>query len=226
MKRALILNMPDRLDRFQRTIANYPACLPEPERYVGVTADEVDPPEWWKGGRVYASNRQNFIDLFDIASKADDWTFIFEDDVCFSEDFEEKYSAFLEEAPDDWDVLYLGGQHFVKQYYNPVQVSPNVLRAYSMIRTHAMIARPETAGRIRDWLADGPWGVLHIADNRMAQFMMEPQNKVYCPIKFICGQRGAEKSTQCGCVFSTDMYFNWFMYKDMDGKLVGQNDLL
>ena len=226
MKRALILNMPDRLDRFQRTIANYPACLPAPERYVGITADEVIPPEWWKGGKVYASNRQNFIDLFDIASKADDWTFIFEDDVCFSEDFEEKYSAFLEEAPDDWDVLYLGGQHFVKQYYNPVQVSPNVLRALSMIRTHAMIARPETAGRIRDWLADGPWGVLHIADNRMAQFMMEPQNKVYCPIKFICGQRGAEKSTQCGCVFSTDMYFNWFMYKDMDGKLVGQNDLL
>ncbi|MBR6435594.1 MAG: hypothetical protein IKS45_03730 [Thermoguttaceae bacterium] len=224
MKRALILNMPDRLDRFQRTIANYPACLPEPERYVGITADDVNPPEWWRGGKVYASNRQNFIDLFDLASKADDLIYIFEDDVCFCDGFADKLNAFLGEVPDDWDVLYLGGEHFVKQYYNPVQVSPNVLRAYSMIRTHAMIARPETAGKIRDWLADGPWGVLHIADNRMAQFMMEPQNKVYCPIKFICGQRGAEKSTQCGCVFSTDMYFNWFMYKNMDGKLVGQND--
>ena len=226
MKRALILNMPDRIDRYERTVANYPSCLPKPERYVGITAQEVKVPDWWQGGQVYGSNRQNFIALFDVASKADDWTFIFEDDVCFCQDFEEKLDAFLNEVPYDWDVLYLGGQHFVKQYYNPVQVSPNVLRAYSMIRTHAMIARPETAGRIRDWLVDGPWGVLHIADNRMAQFMMEPQNRVYCPIKFICGQRGAEKSTQCGCVFSTDMYFNWFMYKDMDGKLVGQNDLL
>ena len=215
--------MPNRIDRYERTIANYPDCLPKPERYIGITAEEVKVPDWWRGGSVYGSNRQNFIELFDIASKSDDWTFIFEDDVTFCNDFENKLNAFLQELPNDWDVLYLGGQHFIKQYYNPEQISPNVLRAYGMIRTHAMIARPETAGKIRDWLTEGAWGVLHIADNRMAQFMMIPDNRVYCPIRFICGQRGNEQSTQCNCVFNEDMYFNTFTYRNMEGILTASN---
>jgi len=220
--RALILNMPDRVDRYERTLENYPECLPKPERYIGKTPEEVTPPDWWRGGPIYASNRQNFIDMFDIASKSDDLTYIFEDDVCFCDGFEDKLNVFLNEVPNDWDVLYLGGQCWVNQAFQPWQISENVMRLFASIRTHAMIAKPETAGKIRDWLIDGPWGVLHIADNRMAQFMMQPENKVYAPFQFICGQRGQEKSTQCPAFFTEDQYWNNYAYIDLNGNLTGK----
>ena len=218
--RALILNMPDRLDRYEKTIAAYPSCLPEPERYIGITAEEVEIPNWWKSSDIYASNRQNFIDLFDIASKEKDYTFIFEDDVTFCDDFEAKLKTFLDEVPEDWDVLYLGGQHIAKSLYPPIQISEHILRCFCTIRTHAMIARPETAGKIRDWLAADNWGCLHIADNRMAQYMLDEDHYIYSPIRFICGQRGNEKSTQCFYTFSKDTYFNKFKYRDLTGKVV------
>ena len=61
---------------------------------------------------------------------------VYEDDCIFAPDFEKRLTQFLTDVPDDWQALFLGGEHLSK----PEQAG-NVFRAVKCHRTHAYWAR-------------------------------------------------------------------------------------
>ena len=69
--------------------------------------------------------------------------FIFEDDSMFVEDFQTKFGQAMTNAPEDWDMLYLGAHLLQKEPYNDYWV-----RSLECSSTHAYAVR----GRIKDRL--------------------------------------------------------------------------
>lgn len=61
---------------------------------------------------------------------------IFEDDVCFTDEFY-KINEYMNHIPNDWDMIYLGGNH---RYGNiPELVNDKVIRLNNTYTTHAII---------------------------------------------------------------------------------------
>lgn len=58
---------------------------------------------------------------------------IFEDDCIFDPEFNEKFPHYINQVPEDWDMLLLGGTHFE----DPVKISDNIARAKMTYLTHA-----------------------------------------------------------------------------------------
>ncbi len=59
---------------------------------------------------------------------------VLEDDVEFSE----KFSLDLSDVPDDWDMVYFGGNHVNSE---PVHIKNNIYKCGATLCTHAMIIR-------------------------------------------------------------------------------------
>lgn len=70
-------------------------------------------------------------------------TFIFEDDAMFVDGFEDKLDRAMVNAPDDWDMLYLGAHLLQKEPYNDYWV-----RSLECSSTHAYAVR----ARVKDKL--------------------------------------------------------------------------
>jgi GR25 family glycosyltransferase involved in LPS biosynthesis len=62
---------------------------------------------------------------------------IFEDDVEFCENFEEKFSNIYYDIPDDWDIIYLG--HNIPSTTSTPTASPNILKISGAYSLHAFI---------------------------------------------------------------------------------------
>jgi len=62
---------------------------------------------------------------------------IFEDDVVFDDQLEEKFSAGIEQLPPDWDMLFFGALHRDE----PVKVTDNIARITQAYSTYAYVVR-------------------------------------------------------------------------------------
>lgn len=59
---------------------------------------------------------------------------VFEDDCIIRDDFNNLFSAYISQVPDDWHMIYLGGSHNGTKYF----VQSNVVRATNIFTTHAV----------------------------------------------------------------------------------------
>tara|TARA_R110000851_G_scaffold282871_3_gene436401 strand:- start:179 stop:682 length:504 start_codon:yes stop_codon:yes gene_type:complete len=67
---------------------------------------------------------------------------VFEDDVVFSSTFSEelpKIMKILRAREDEWDMLYLGGQHLYNETSPPWHYDQGIVRCNNVNRTHAMV---------------------------------------------------------------------------------------
>lgn len=71
---------------------------------------------------------------------------IFEDDVAFDDQLNDKFNEWIKEVPEDWDMLYFGGNHNVKAITN--KISDHVFRATDTQTTHAYAVRHTVYDRI------------------------------------------------------------------------------
>jgi GR25 family glycosyltransferase involved in LPS biosynthesis len=60
--------------------------------------------------------------------------FVFEDDVEFSPDFNEVFDVFFNQLPENWDMLYLGGNH--TEGYE--MITRNIAKIFHTYTTHAI----------------------------------------------------------------------------------------
>ncbi len=67
----------------------------------------------------------------------------FEDDAFFVDDFQERLEKEWAEIPEDWDAVYLGGNHFSlgAGYIQPESVSENVMRIFSSYGCQAVLLK-------------------------------------------------------------------------------------
>jgi GR25 family glycosyltransferase involved in LPS biosynthesis len=62
---------------------------------------------------------------------------IFEDDVVFDDQFEQKFSAYIRQLPDDWDMLFFGALHKDEL----IKISDNIGRITQSNSTYACVVR-------------------------------------------------------------------------------------
>lgn len=115
-------------------------------------------------------------------------TLILEDDAYPIEGFIESYKDFMSKVPNDWNQIYLGGQHL----YEPVSRNPTTFTAIRINRSHAYMVRGEDYIKrlyqiLSDWKS---WpGQDYYADHAMAMLQLEGRWNIYTPVKWLVGQR-------------------------------------
>lgn len=143
------------------------APLREPILFDGVDGRELGvAPPWVSRGRVgafgcFLSHLTLWTRAF-AAGFAESWTpiLVFEDDATFAPDFAERLADALAELPDDFDLLYLGGQHLTRNRPGPTVFSPNLYRAANVNRLHAYVVGPDALAKLIAlfWRGDFSWG--------------------------------------------------------------------
>jgi GR25 family glycosyltransferase involved in LPS biosynthesis len=95
------------------------------QRFPAIDGDVVEKPAHW----TYTAGAYGcLLSHLAVISEARDSgaanIFILEDDVVLDPEFQEKFSRFIKEVPDDWDMLYFGALHKDE----PVKISEHVAR--------------------------------------------------------------------------------------------------
>jgi len=77
---------------------------------------------------------------------------VLEDDVKFIDNFSEIFPQIIQQVPDDWDMLYLGGQHIHGR--NIKQITPNIYKCEYTLTTHSFAVRNTVYDLFIDKLID------------------------------------------------------------------------
>ncbi len=155
-----------------------------------VPGDWCPAPAWWKAGNgAWGCLMSHVRVVQDAVMDGTEMLCVLEDDVCFHPQAKEMLDRLLREAPDDWDQIYLGGQHLKEPL--PVTGRPFVLRGVNVNRTHAFILRRRVFARYLqhvlhapDYMAHGAW---HI-DHQLGIAHERRDWNVYCPAWWLAGQ--------------------------------------
>lgn len=144
--------------------------------------------------------------------------FIMEDDAVFCDGFLEKLKALAPFVPDDYDVLYLGGEHLIGGRRAPKRVAEGVVRAYNVNRLHAYVATARALKKIFPRLLAyatnapqfyGPSGDETCFDYEVGRMTEEGVLTVYAASPFLVGQGGFGSDTYPGKASDTHLTRFW-----------------
>lgn len=99
-------------------------------------------PEWYRSGDGAWGCLQTHLTIWEnFFNSSYDVQFIFESDVVFCEDFDKKFYLARKELPDDWDILFIGGQVLGDDSVltRPKKIKKYLYRVYNVNRTHAYV---------------------------------------------------------------------------------------
>ena len=118
----------------------------------GIRGDELPPARWYRAGNGAWGCLQTHIRIAqDAWLRGDETYLVFEDDVVFDRDFENLLEDFMQKLPENWDQIYLGGQH----RKSPRWVNDAVYEAGRINRTHCFALRrgsiPEFLNHVTDF---------------------------------------------------------------------------
>ena len=106
---------------------------------------------------------------------------VFEDDAVFAADFDERLRKFTEELPDDWQWVYLGGQHIDRAGGVPQRVSGHVYRPHNVHLVHAYVIGPRAIETVvRHLWTREAWVLRGHVDHRFGE-LHAAMPGVYCP---------------------------------------------
>ncbi len=158
------------------------------------------PADWNSGNGAWGCLRSHQRILEDVLHARDGQhtltlnnVLIMEDDVIFKENALEKLNAFMEDVPDDWGQIYLGGQH--RRDVKPTRL-PNVVVGGSVNRTHAYAVNESTFTefyRHISYATDYRDTNKHI-DHQLELAHRRKDWRVYCPKEWIAGQRAGSSN--------------------------------
>lgn len=167
----------------------------QPERFAAVDGSGVAlPPGWIESAGAWGC-WQSHVRLWQEAVAAGlESILIFEDDAAFEFTwFATKAVEFLATVPDDWDQIYLGGQHLtIDGSPPPEEVNALVLRGKNVNRTHAYaIRRRMMASAVREIGEPPPVGTpakFYHVDYRLGTMHRSGQWNVYTPRRWLVAQ--------------------------------------
>ena len=105
---------------------------------------------------------------------------VLEDDVAFDDDLNTKYEAWESEVPKDWDMLYFGGNHNVREI---TRCSEHLMRATQTQTTHAYAVKSTAYDLILDRLS------VMDKDVDVAYMDVQKQCNAYCFTPRLAWQR-------------------------------------
>jgi len=158
------------------------------------------PADWGSGWGAWGCLRSHQRILEDVLHTRDEQhnmalnnVLVLEDDVIFKEDSLEKLNEFMEDVPDDWGQIYLGGQN--RRNPTPTE-SPNVVVGTSVNRTHAYAVNQSTFMsfyRHISYATDYRNTNKHI-DHQLELAHRRKDWPVYCPKEWVAGQRAGSSN--------------------------------
>jgi GR25 family glycosyltransferase involved in LPS biosynthesis len=180
--RVVVINLkrrPDRLDTFWKRFSRVDWPFRMPEVVEAVDGEKVPCPHNFEQGGGAFGCRQSHIRVLEHAMMDDIGNLlVLEDDAFLNADSVPRLVDFLQQVPEDWEQLMLGGQHIGAS--KPVR--PGIVKALNCQRTHAYAIRGKFLQDLYVlWLNTR----VHI-DWKMGE--VQSGRNVYAPDPFIFGQ--------------------------------------
>ncbi len=79
---------------------------------------------------------------------------ILEDDILFNDKLEELFNEYITQVPDNWDMLYLSGNHNQHCGYHSNYISENVIKCTLTYSTHSFAIKSSVYDLIIDYLTN------------------------------------------------------------------------
>lgn len=205
-----VINMPRRADRWEQFNQLLPDDWPfkKPTRYEALDGGLVTPPAWWHGGSgAWGCYRTHLRILEDSLNRNVSSVLILEDDAVCVEDFREKAELFWQHLPDDWEMVYLGGQHIQENLGLPRRLNEWVYQPFNINRCHCYGFRGrrmmERAYRhLNDF---GNWKVDHHIDHYLGELHKVIETGLYVPREWLLGQASGV-SDICGAELESRLF--------------------
>jgi glycosyl transferase family 25 len=127
---------PDRLRRMRSRFAS--RGITGVERFAAIDGEGlIVPPGFLASRGAYGCIQSHMAVVRKAREAGAPDVLIFEDDAFFVRGFDQRFPRYMEQIPEDWDILYLGGNHASE----PIAVSRNVVRVTGTLTSHAYAAR-------------------------------------------------------------------------------------
>ena len=135
----ICVNLDRRLERWQRLQRAFANQNMGPVRRFQATDgnDVVLPPNWIHSAGAYGCLLSHVRAVREARDAGLSSILIFKDDVVFDPEFKENFESFIQELPDDWDMLFLGALH----KHEPVKISEHIGRITKANSTFAYAIR-------------------------------------------------------------------------------------
>lgn len=167
-----------------------------PIRWSATDGKEETPADGWGVGKPAWGTYLSHLRLFEWAlSKNLDEIWVFEDDALFESGFSESYRRFREELPEDWEQVYLGGQHIRPKLCPPFSLSRHVYIPHNVNRLHAyglsrvgMEKAVDFLKDLKSWTRAHADGYNHHIDHRFGVMHEQGLIRVYTPDKWLVSQ--------------------------------------
>jgi len=199
---------PDRWDDLQRELAATEWPLPRPIRYLAQDGRDLEPPDWWQ--LKYPHSRCGQYGCFLSHAECIRWAaqfdwdsvLILEDDAFFCPGFRERYYQFAAMVPDDWDLVYFGGNWQDPDCEPPEEIQPGLLRLHGCLTTHAYVVRSTIYSRLTQVLSS-PAALqtfpIHTIDRILCAMGRRGDFTSYAPRRWLVGQSGSPSDLLTGC---------------------------
>lgn len=178
-----------------------------------IDGDNEELPLWWpknmRGSYGCLKSHLSILNL--IVSQNLLNTLIIEDDAIFCDNFIQSLENVLRNLPDDWEQLYLGGQHLSKFKV----INKDLVRAENVNRTHCYIIRNKnTAHKMIDYLTDKDFWIKNLTQKKYhidyAYGAMHKKNTIvaYASLPFLVGQKSNKFSDTGSQISSVNRWWN------------------
>jgi glycosyl transferase, family 25 len=133
------INLDRRADRWKRIQRAFTAHGIEPvQRFSAIDGHYVElPHSWFHTAGAYGCLLSHVRVVREARDAGASSVLIFEDDAVFDPQFKERFATFVQELPEDWDMLFFGALHKDE----PVKVSEHIARITKANSTFAYAIR-------------------------------------------------------------------------------------
>lgn len=137
---------------------------------------------------------------------------IMEDDCIFCGNFSQRAKVFLQNVPDDWDMIYLGGEHLHTDRIPPIRINEYVIRGRNVNRTHAYVVNRSMMEYLIDKLSK-KWPKQRPNNYYNFDYQLgatHEDKNAYCPTQWLCGQKAGHSDVMHGRRFMSTMWWKEF----------------
>lgn len=196
-ERVYVVNLNRRKDRLKNFFTNLPSNWPfkQPEVYTAIDGTKAKSPSWWKAGRGAWGCYRSHLNLIEKCLNENvQSVLLLEDDAKFPADFPEKVKKFLANVPDDWGMIYLGGQHLKQDRRPPKKIKEGIYKPFNVNRTHAFALRGPMIQKIYKHLTRKDWIPGQHIDHHLGRLHQRRTDPIYCPEEWLVGQAKGKSS--------------------------------
>ena len=168
------------------------------------------PPNWSSTKGAYGCLLSHLQVVCEARSLGAPSVLIFEDDVEFHARFQDLFSTYVQQVPDDWEILYFGALHME----DPIRISENVYRVGRAYSTYAYALKDAIFDTFIESNTDA---VSAIDVNNLA---LQMNHKCYCFVPHVAWVESGESDVQ------ERQNNHWYLKESLVIHGRGMNDLL